>query len=148
MPLIPNFFGLSQVPVARAADSAVAGAGKLYLPASDGDSQQTSTVESADLAAGQVIVKGNGSNFTKQLSAKCQIQVNVRAYGFPAVEVVKVIDDETVIVKKGFPAKDKVYKDLTDAGLKIKEGGKREEAGLPYKCLPYIDQTKVSQREV
>lgn len=53
--------------------------------------------------------------------------------------MVEVIDDETVKVKKMF-SKDKIVSDLKEAKSSIDNGGK----GLTYKCLPYIDQTKVS----
>lgn len=55
------------------------------------------------------------------------------------MEVVEVIDDETVKIKKMF-AKDKIVADLKEAKSSLDKGGK----GSVYKCLPYIDQTKVS----
>lgn len=111
------------VPVARAGDYAKAGAGKIYLSASaDGEDD---------------ILKGYKTKFTKELSAKGQIQLG-KAYGNPTAEVVEVIDDETVKVKKMF--KDKAERDLRAEGQKVQDGG---QGGLAYKTMPYIDQTKV-----
>lgn len=111
------------VPVARASDNAKTGKGTVYLDPS-------STPEDN-------ILKGSGTQFTKEFGPKYQLQLG-KQYGFPTVEVVEIIDDETVKVKKMY-AKDKIIADLKDAKDSIDKGGK----GLPYKCLPYIDQTKV-----
>lgn len=116
------------VPVARAADNAKTGKGTLYIESSPSDS-------SAD---DPVILKGSGSSFTTELGAKYQVQLG-KQYNFATVEVVQVVDDETVKIKKMFN-KDKIVHDLVEAGQNIKKGGK----GLAYKCLPYIDQTRVS----
>lgn len=113
------------VPVARAADQAVAGKGRLYLTESSKE---------------EAIVRGSGTNFLKQLVPKGQIQLE-KSYGSDIVEVIKVIDDESVKVKKIF-AKESAVKDLLAAGEKKKRG--EDGAGLKYKCLPYIDQAKVS----
>lgn len=84
-------------------------------------------------------LKGIKTSFTTQLAPKSQVQLP-KIYGFPTVEVVEVIDDETVKIKKMF-SKDKVVQDLYEEGQKVEKGN--AEGGLAYKCLPYIDQTKV-----
>ena len=71
-----------------------------------------------------------------QLSPKSQIQLG-KTYGYATVEVVDVIDDNAVKVKKMF-GKEKAVQDLLTGG----EKGDAEHM-LAYKCLPYIDQTKV-----
>lgn len=121
-PVVPT-----TVPVARAADYAAAGKGKLYL---------TTAPSSTD----DCIIKGKKTEFTKQMVVKGQIQLG-KPYGFTTAEIVQVIDDETVKIRKMF-GKDKAVEDLLAAGEKIAKG--EEGAGLAYKTLPYIDQTKVS----
>lgn len=114
------------VPVARASDNAKTGKGTLYLDSSPSGDEN--------------ILKGSETQFTKELGPKHQIQLG-KQYSFPTVEVVEIIDDETVKVKKMF-SKEKIVDDLKAAKSSVEQGGK----GLSYKCLPYIDQTKVSRR--
>lgn len=110
------------VPVARAADNAKTGQGTIYYDPSSSSSQTPNEQESSI-----VILNGKGTKFTSELGPKYQIQLS-KQYNFASVEVVKVIDDEHVQIKKMF-GKDKIVDDL--------------KKGLGYKCLPYIDQTKV-----
>lgn len=126
MPRLPASPTSSPVPVARAADYATAGKGKLYL------------ASGSSLDEG--VIKGKGTQFKKQLVVKGQIQLG-KAYGFATAEVTEVVDDETVKVKKMF-AKDKAVQDLVAAGEKM-ANGQEDGAGVDYKTLPYIDQTKV-----
>lgn len=113
--------------MARAADYTKTGSGKIYIPSA------------SSLPSGEDndILKGHQTKFTKELVPKGQIQLG-KAYGNASVEVVEVIGDETVRVKKMF--KDKADRDLRAEGQKADSGA---SAGIAYKCLPYIDQTKV-----
>ncbi|KAH8915522.1 hypothetical protein BT69DRAFT_1356523 [Atractiella rhizophila] len=116
-----QFIGLGasifkSIPVARAADNAVKGAGTLYMKSSDEGT----------------IIYGRGTKFTDSLQPKKQIMLG-KEYGFPQVEVVEVLDDERVKVKKEFSSKPK------QALLEAEEEGK----GLAYKILPHIDQSQM-----
>lgn len=124
----PPSFCLFIVPVARAADNAKTGKGTIYYDdSSSASSSSNNSDEQKQLEEQPIILSGSGTNFTKELGPKYQIQLG-KQYNFATVEVVQVIDDEHVQIKKMFN-KDRIVDDL--------------KKGLGYKCLPYIDQTKV-----
>jgi glycerol-3-phosphate O-acyltransferase/dihydroxyacetone phosphate acyltransferase len=125
------------VPVARAGDNAKAGKGTIYVDSLSTPSDDVNSNSDGSTSSQDIILKGSGSSFTTELGPKYQIQLG-KTYGFPTVEVVQVIDDETVKIKKMF-SKEKAVEDLKAAKKKIQDG----QPGVAYKCLPYIDQTQV-----
>jgi len=105
------------VPVARAADSAKPGKGKVAFHSS-GDS---------------LLVQGHGTNFTKQLQVKGQLCLPAE-YGHATAEITEIISDTECKIKKEF-------KDV-QGKKKVKEGLGSEE-GVAYTCLPFVDQTQM-----
>lgn len=121
------------VSVVRAADNAVPGKGVVYL-----------SPYSEDLT----ILRGHGTTFTKDLKARSSIQLP-KSLAFATCEVAEVVDDVTVRLKKGFSG-EKVIAALLDAGRRLdgldtdwEESKDVKREGLAFKCLPYVDQTKV-----
>ncbi|UZJ52167.1 hypothetical protein CBS101457_001487 [Exobasidium rhododendri] len=103
---------MQSIPVARAADSSKPGKGALSLHAS-GD---------------PCLIQGHGSQFTKQLVVKGQI-VLPKATGHASAEVVEVISDTEIRIKKEF--KDQKALDALRGD------------GCLYHCLPFVDQRKM-----
>ncbi|KIY73050.1 hypothetical protein CYLTODRAFT_440129 [Cylindrobasidium torrendii FP15055 ss-10] len=97
------------IPVVRAADSAKSGAGTITVSPDD-----------------SCLVIGLNSQFTAQLKPKMQIMLP-KSFGFAAVDVVEVISDSEVRVKRDFG--DKVTAKLREL-----------EEGSSYKVLPYVNQ--------
>lgn len=111
------------VSVVRANDNAKSGTGKLYLQS--GDSSETT------------VIRGIGTNFTSSLAPKKQLMLG-KQYNFATVQVVEVVSDTEVKVKKGFSSK--ASEALVEEGKKIDDGDKG--AGLDFKILPHIDQVR------
>lgn len=104
----------STVPVARAQDMAVSGKGQIVI--SDED---------------PLIIVGKGTSFKTQFATpRCQIMLP-RQLGNVSVEVLEVIDDEHLKIKKEFSKR-------AAEGLKAKG-----EAGVPYK-VSYLDRVQVA----
>ncbi|CBQ73776.1 related to SCT1-glycerol 3-phosphate/dihydroxyacetone phosphate dual substrate acyltransferase [Sporisorium reilianum SRZ2] len=136
---------MQSIPVARAADSAKAGKGFISLHPS-GD---------------PLLLQGHGTAFKSQLHAKGQIMLP-KACGNATVEVVEVISDTEVKIKKEFkdaraldmlrgktpqpepskadkkPSKSASARALEKAANDISEG-----TGCKYSCLPFVDQTQM-----
>lgn len=112
----------SAVPVARAADSAKPGKGTI----------------SAHPSGDPCLIQGHGSEFTKQLVKKGQI-VLPKATGHASAEVVEVISDTEIRIKKEF----KDAKALDALNGKLSDGNSEKGQGCKYQCLPFVDQTKM-----
>lgn len=104
----------SLVPVIRAADAAKAGRGKIRLSPEDA-----------------LLVFGEGTAFTTTFTPRMQIMLP-RGISSATAEVVEIIDDTTIRVKKEF------------ASDKGKVTAKFREAGaVDYKSLPFVDQQEM-----
>lgn len=131
---------MQSIPVARAADSAKAGKGFISLHPS-GD---------------PLLLQGHGTAFKSQLQPKGQIMLP-KACGHATVEVVEVISDTEVKIKKEL--KDQRALDMLrgkvpqpDASKSAKSNAKAmdkvthdlsEGTGCKYSCLPFVDQTQM-----
>lgn len=108
------------VPVARAADNAVAGTGLVTL--SDDD---------------PCLVIGIGTRFATELAPRKQIMLP-RSVGNVVAEVVEVLSDTEARVKREFGGEQ--GKSTARIREQIKQDG---EPGLSFKILPHIDQQEV-----
>ena len=118
-------FDSPSVPVARAADDAKAGTGKVHLSLDD-----------------PCLVLGEGTKFLKELKPKMQIML-LKIVNSSVAEVTQVISDTQVRIKTEF------HSDTEKCTKLVRE--KAEEAksqgidGLTFKVLPYIDQNEMYQ---
>ncbi|GAA6064453.1 hypothetical protein JCM10212_005202 [Sporobolomyces blumeae] len=104
---------MQSIPVARAQDSAYNGAGTIALSESD-----------------PTVVKGTNTTFRKDFSeSRWQIMLP-RSLGSASVEVVEVISDTELKIKKEFPKK-------------ATESLRSKPDGTTYKVLPHVDQTSM-----
>ena len=136
---------MQSIPVARAADSAKKGKGFISLHPS-GD---------------PLLLQGHGTAFKSQLHAKGQIMLP-KACGHATVEVVEVISDTEVKIKKEF--KDPRALDMLRGQVPQPEPSKADKKGskspssramekvaedladgqgCKYSCLPFVDQTQM-----
>jgi glycerol-3-phosphate O-acyltransferase/dihydroxyacetone phosphate acyltransferase len=130
---VAYFFSI--VSVVRAMDDAKSGQGLVYY---DPDSEDFT------------LVHGYGTRFLTEFKPRMQIMLP-RSLGSVTGEVVEIIDDETLRVKK--PFSDKAKDALLAAGKRVKSGGAEGDGweekggikknGIDYKTLPYVDQTQV-----
>lgn len=121
---------MQSIPVVRAADGAKKGSGTITLHPS-GD---------------PLLLQGHNSQFTKELVVKGQI-VLPKAAGYASAEVVEIVSDTEVKIKKEFKDSKAIKAlkgNLPEGPLDQKEGGKEEgKEGCMYQCLPYVDQTQM-----
>lgn len=136
---------MQSIPVARAADSAKAGKGYISLHPS-GD---------------PLLIQGHGTAFKSQLQLKGQIMLP-KACGHATVEVVEVISDTELKIKKEFkdpraldmlrgkvpqpePTKSdkKPSKSSSSKALEKVAADLFENQGCRYSCLPFVDQTQM-----
>ncbi|SPO26849.1 related to SCT1 - glycerol 3-phosphate/dihydroxyacetone phosphate dual substrate acyltransferase [Ustilago trichophora] len=136
---------MQSIPVARAADSAKAGKGFISLHPS-GD---------------PLLLQGHGTAFKSQLQPKGQIMLP-KACGHATVEVVEVISDTEVKIKKEFkdpraldmlrgkaPQPDTSKSDKKPAKASSSRAMEKVAAdladgqGCKYSCLPFVDQTQM-----
>ncbi|GAA6016878.1 hypothetical protein JCM11491_006898 [Sporobolomyces phaffii] len=104
---------MQSIPVARAQDSAYNGVGTITLSASD-----------------PTIITGTDTTFVKDFSqARWQIMLP-RALNSVSVEVVEVISDTEMRIKKEFPKK-------------ATESLRAKPEGTAYKVLPHVDQSSM-----
>lgn len=120
----------NKVPVARAADSAKIGSGTIgEHPSGD-----------------PCLLLGYSSRFTEQLQRKGHI-VLPKITGYASAEVVEVLSDTEVRIKKEFKdekAINALKGNLPEGPMDMDEGGKKSGSeGCLYKCLPYVDQTEM-----
>ncbi|KEI36683.1 uncharacterized protein L969DRAFT_54675, partial [Mixia osmundae IAM 14324] len=112
---------MQSISVVRAADDAKAGKGKIFY---DDNAKQHD----------HLILRGHGTTFTKDFEPRRQVQLP-KVFDFAAAEVVEVIDDTTLKLKKAFS--EKIHEAITTTEAAA------ASRGVPYKILPYIDQTKM-----
>lgn len=108
------------VPVARAADSAKPGSGRIALSPDD-----------------PCLVIGYGTKFTTELAPKKQIMLP-KSLGSSVAEVVEVISDTQARVKKEFGGES--GKTTSKLREKVQEVKKEGKDGVEYRVLPFIDQ--------
>ncbi|KAJ9477864.1 Glycerol-3-phosphate O-acyltransferase 1 [Pseudozyma hubeiensis] len=136
---------MQSIPVARAADSAKAGKGYISLHPS-GD---------------PLLIQGHGTAFKSQLQPKGQIMLP-KACGHATAEVVEIISDTEVKIKKEFKdpraldmlrgkapqpeppkAGNKPSKSPSPRALEKVAADLFEDQGCKYSCLPFVDQTQM-----
>ncbi|KAA1475269.1 hypothetical protein DENSPDRAFT_418220 [Dentipellis sp. KUC8613] len=103
------------VSVVRATDNAKRGAGVVYIDSED-----------------PCLIRGVDTAFTTEFTPRMQIML-ARAVGSPVAEVVEVISDTELRVKKELKGTARVREKVTE----LKETGVH---GVEYKRLPYVDQ--------
>ncbi|GAA5921762.1 hypothetical protein JCM1841_001852 [Sporobolomyces salmonicolor] len=104
---------MQSIPVARAQDYAFAGTGTITLSPSD-----------------PTIIVGSSTSFLKDFSKPRSQIMLPRSLGSVSVEVVEVLSDTELRIKKELPKK-------------AAEGLKDKSQGVAYKILPYVDQSKM-----
>ena len=126
--------GNKTVSVVRAADNAFAGKGLLYM--------------SPDSEDDKTIIRGYNTKFKSEIGTKAQIMLP-KSMAFATAEIVDVIDDTTLKIKKAFGS-ESVTKLFVEAGQRIQLGSLGfdetkdvKEKGITYKIIPHVDQTKV-----
>lgn len=111
------------VPVVRAADEAKPGMGFISLSERD-----------------PCVVVGHGTQFTKEFGPRMQIMLQ-KSVGAPLAEVVEVISDTELRLKKEFGG------DSGKSTMRIREKVSELQAqgkpGLEYKRIPHIDQQEM-----
>ncbi len=117
-----TFSILSLVPVARAADSASPGTGKLRISPDD-----------------PCLVLGDGTRFLSELSPRMQIMLPKSVNSLVA-EVVEIISDTELKVKREFGGEKGTAK-ARDKIAELEATG--EKGGLPFKKLPFVDQQEM-----
>jgi glycerol-3-phosphate O-acyltransferase/dihydroxyacetone phosphate acyltransferase len=113
------------VPVARAADSAKAGTGKVCLSPDD-----------------PYLVLGEGTKFLEELRPKMQIMLS-KAVSTSTAEVAEVISDTQIRIKSEFHTETEKSTKLVRE--KAEEAKSQGIDGLTFKTLPYIDQNEMYQ---
>ena len=116
---------VSLVPVARAADSAKAGTGKVRLSPDD-----------------PYLILGEGTKFSEELRPKMQIMLS-KAVSSSTAEVAEVISDTQIRIKSEFHTETEKSTKLVRE--KVEEAKSQGIDGLNFKTLPYIDQNEMYQ---
>ena len=116
---------LPTVPVARAADYAKAGTGRITISPDD-----------------PCVVLGYGTKFQSELAPRKQILLS-KSVGSTVAEVLEVISDTECRIKKEFGGESgKTTQRVRDKVQELKNATPPVE-GLDYKVLPYVDQTEM-----
>ncbi|KAG9125681.1 hypothetical protein FRC07_006651 [Ceratobasidium sp. 392] len=111
---------MNSIPVARAADGAVAGTGLVSLSPDD-----------------PCLVIGTGTCFTKELAPRKQFLLP-KSVGSVAAEVLEVLSDTEARIKREFGG------EQGKSTARIREQVEMEEkAGLTFKVLPHVDQQEM-----
>jgi len=116
---------LSSIPVARAADSAKAGTGKVFLSPDD-----------------PCFVFGEGTKFLEELRPKMQIMLS-KAVSSAVAEVAEIISDTQLRIKSEFHSETEKSTKLVRE--KAEEAKSQGIDGLTFKTLPYVDQNDMFQ---
>jgi glycerol-3-phosphate O-acyltransferase / dihydroxyacetone phosphate acyltransferase len=111
------------VPVARAADSAKAGTGKVYLSPDD-----------------PCLVLGQGTKFLEEFKPKMQIMLS-KVVNSSTAEVTEIISDTQLRIKSEF--RNETEETTTFIREKVEEAKSQGINGLSFKSLPYIDQNEM-----
>ena len=109
------------VPVARAADYAKAGAGRIVLSTDD-----------------PLLVTGLNTSFTTQVKPRCQL-VLPKSAGYASAMIDHVESDTELRLKAEFVVPSKDGSSNVKASKRVQNEGESKE-GLEYKILPYVDQ--------
>jgi glycerol-3-phosphate O-acyltransferase/dihydroxyacetone phosphate acyltransferase len=112
---------LTPVPVARAADYAKAGSGRIVLSTSD-----------------PTIITGLNTKFTSEIKPRSQI-VLPKSAGYASSTIDEVISDTELRLKSEFMVPSKDGSANVKASSRVRTEGENKE-GLEYKILPYVDQ--------
>lgn len=123
-----------KVPVVRAQDLAKGGKGLVYMKAGDENH-----------------LYGVDTNFTAQLHIRDSVRLP-KSLDFAMTEVAEVVSNECVTLKTPFTGD--AAEALLAAGERLEDESKAsafeakpktgiESKGIEYKCLPYVDQTRV-----
>ncbi|KAI0256628.1 hypothetical protein BJV78DRAFT_1165769 [Lactifluus subvellereus] len=114
---------LSSIPVARAADNAKAGTGKVYLSPDN-----------------PCLVLGEGTKFLEELRPRMSIMLS-KAASSSTAEVAEVISDTQLRIKSEFH--NETEKTTSLVREKSEEAKSQSIDGLTFKLLPYIDQNEM-----
>jgi glycerol-3-phosphate O-acyltransferase/dihydroxyacetone phosphate acyltransferase len=108
------------VPVARAADSATPGTGRIWLSPDD-----------------PCLVFGEGTQFTKEFTSKMQIMLT-KSIGSPVAEVSEVLSDTELRIKREFGGESgKGTSRIRERVTELRQDG---ISGLEFKKMQYVDQ--------
>ncbi|TFY74185.1 hypothetical protein EWM64_g9828, partial [Hericium alpestre] len=114
---------MSSIPVARAADDAKPGTGRVWLSEDD-----------------PCLVLGDGTKFTQEFTPKMQVMLS-KAVGSVVAEVVEVLSDTELRIKKEFGGDSgKGTSRIREKYAELKEQGVE---GLDFKRLPFVDQQEM-----
>lgn len=113
------------VPVARAADEAKAGTGKVTLALDD-----------------PCLVLGEGTKFLEELKPKMQIMLS-KAVNSSVAEVTQVISNTQLVIKTEFHSDTEKSTKLVRE--KVEEAKSQGINGLTFKTLPFVDQNVMYQ---
>jgi glycerol-3-phosphate O-acyltransferase / dihydroxyacetone phosphate acyltransferase len=113
----------SLVPVARAADDAKPGKGRVWLSEDD-----------------PCVVLGEGTSFTTEFSPKMQIMLP-KSVGSAVAEVIEIVSDTELKIKREFGGES--GKGTTKIKEKLAELKAKGVNGLEYKTLPFVDQQEM-----
>lgn len=119
--VVPALIHPSPVPVARAADYAKAGAGRIFLSESD-----------------PLLVTGKDTQFTSQIKPQCQL-VLPKSAGYASAQIKEVVSDTELRLKAEFVVPSKDGSANVKASTRVRTEGEVKE-GLQYKVLPHVDQ--------
>ncbi|TDL27443.1 glycerol-3-phosphate O-acyltransferase [Rickenella mellea] len=114
---------MSSIPVARAADEAKPGTGRILLSEND-----------------PCVIIGRSTRFKSEFSPKCQIMLP-KSIGSMVAEVTEVISDTELRIKKEFGGDS--GKGTARVREKLEEGRESGQDGLEFKCMPFIDQQEM-----
>jgi glycerol-3-phosphate O-acyltransferase/dihydroxyacetone phosphate acyltransferase len=109
------------VPVARAADYAKAGSGRITLSATD-----------------PLLVTGQGTKFTSEIKPRSQIMLP-KGVAYASASIEEVISDTELRLKSDFTIPSKDGNSNVKATQRVRTD-KGAESGWEYKILPYVDQ--------
>ncbi|KGB77416.1 glycerol-3-phosphate O-acyltransferase/dihydroxyacetone phosphate acyltransferase [Cryptococcus deuterogattii R265] len=112
---------MDSIPVARAADYAVAGKGRIILSEAD-----------------PLIVTGIDTSFTTQVKPRSQLMLPKSA-GYASAPVAEVISDTEIRLKSEFVVPSKDGSANVKASHRVRNESESKE-GLPFKILPHVEQ--------
>jgi glycerol-3-phosphate O-acyltransferase/dihydroxyacetone phosphate acyltransferase len=118
-----QFTSLFEVPVARAADNAKVGTGRVMLSPHD-----------------PCLVLGEGTRFLSEFAPKMQIMLS-KSVNSPVAEIAEVLSDTELKIKKEFGGDSgKVTTRIREKLAELREKG---EIGVDFRTLPFVDQQEM-----
>jgi len=112
---------MDSIPVARAADYAKAGSGRIILSTED-----------------PLLVTGLETAFSTQIKPRCQL-VLPKSAGYASAQIDQIISDTELRLKAEFVIPSKDGSSNLKASKRVQTEGDSKE-GLEYKILPHVDQ--------